>query len=425
MALLQQLRERIPDLWYERAHAFGRFLWQRFLEDRCFETAAVLSYGTLFAAVPLTAAVLGIVSAFPLFDRWNETLTSFLFTNFVPEAARAVEDYLRQFAESATKLTAVGVLVLLFSALLIMKSVEDVFNRIWRVQTPRPGGARFMVYWTTLTLGPILAVSSIALSSLVLESEWVLDSGLYLIIDSLARLLPLVIEVAAFTLAYALVPNRPVAWRHAFAGGVLASVLFEFAKGSMGWYLKQVPSYEQVYGAVALLPIFLIWIFLCWVVVLLGASMTASLSAFRFQPASQRLPDRARWLAVLRLLLRFDAAQRAGGRFSLQQLRELEPAIEDDTLMDLLDRLTDAGLLHRDEGGGWLLARSADHIQLAEAYRALDYPLPLDKLPSVGLDDAIGRRVREQAEGDRELLSPRLQVSLSTLRPPQRDDDDS
>jgi membrane protein len=422
MRVLVRLREHIPDLWYERANAFGRFLWQRFVEDRCIETAAVLSYGTLFAAVPLTAAVLGIISAFPLFDRWNETLTTFLFTNFVPNAAQAVEGYLRQFAESATRVTAVGVFVLLFSALLIMKSVEDAFNRIWRVQSARPTGARFMVYWTTLTLGPILAVASIALSSLVLESDWVLDSGLYLLIDPLARLLPLFIEVAAFSLAFGLVPNRPVAWRHAIAGGLLTSVLFELAKGGMGWYVAQVPSYEQIYGAVALLPIFLIWIFLCWVVVLLGASMTASLSAFRFQPASQRLPPRARWLALLRLLSRFDAAQRVGGSFTLQQLRELEPAIEDDTLMDLLDRLTDAGLLHRDEQDSWLLARSADQIQLIEAYRGLDYPLPLGPLPEVGLDDEIGERVRAQAEGDRDALSLRLQVALSTLRPDRPSD---
>jgi membrane protein len=416
MSLLHSLRQRIPDLWYERTQSFGLFLWRRFVEDRCFETAAVLAYGTLFAAVPLTAAVLGILSAFPLFERWNDTLTSFLFTHFVPEAARAVEGYLRQFADNVSRLTAAGVLVLLFSALLIMNSVEEVFNRIWRVRASRPGGARFLVYWTTLTLGPILAVSSIALSSWLLQSPWVVGSGLSAAADSLARLLPVLIEIAGFSLAYALVPNRPVAWRHALAGGLLATILFELAKSGMGWYVKQVPSNEQIYGAVALLPLFLIWIYLCWVVVLLGASLTASLSAFRFQPASQRLPPQARWLAALRLLLRFDAAQQRGHSHSLQQLRELEPAIEDDTLMALLDQLTAAGLLHRDEAGSWLLPRSAEHILLADIYRAVETPIYLERMPEVALDDAIGRRVRAQAEGDRAALSPRLQQALSTLR---------
>lgn len=421
MRLWRELRERIPELWFERANAFRRFLWRRFVEDRCFETAALLAYGTLFAAVPLTFAVLGILSAFPLFERWNDTLTDFLFTHFVPEAARAVKDYLRQFAEQANRLTAVGALVLLFSALVIMNSVEDAFNRIWRVRESRPGAARFLVYWTTLTLGPILAVASIAMSSWLLQSSWVVGSGLNAVADSLARLLPVLIEITGFSLAYALVPNRPVAWRHALAGGLLATILFEFAKSAMSWYVKQVPSYEQIYGAVALLPIFLIWIYLCWVVVLLGASLTASLSAFRFQPASQRLPPQARWLAALRLLLRFDAAQQRGHSFSLQQLRELEPAIEDDTLMALLDQLTAAGLLHRDEEGSWLLARSAEHILLVEIYRAVETPIYLERLPEMALDDAIGRRVRAQVEGDRAALSPRLQQPLSTLRPEPSD----
>jgi membrane protein len=184
----------------------------------------------------------------------------------------------------------------------------------------------------------------------------------------------------------------------------------------MGWYVKQVPSYEQIYGAVGLLPIFLLWIYLSWVVVLLGASLTASLSAFRFQPAAQRLPPQARWLAALRLLLRFDAAQQRGHSFSLQQLRELEPAIEDDTLMALLDQLTAAELLHRDEEGSWLLLRSAEQTLLADIYRAVQTPIYLERLPEMALDDAIGRRVRAQAEGDRAALSPRLQQALSTLR---------
>lgn len=419
MTFLQRLRANIPDLWYERAHSFGRFLWRRFVEDRCFETAAVLAYGTLFAAVPLTAAVLGILSAFPVFEHWRDVLTDFLFTHFVPDAARAVEGYLRQYAESALRLTAVGALVLLLSALLIMKSVEDVFNRIWRVRAPRPIGARFLVYWTTLTLGPILGVASIALSSWLLESPWIAGTGLDTVAGSAAAVLPVSIEVAGLALAYALVPNRPVAWRHALAGALLATLLFEAAKHGMGWYLRQVPSYQQIYGAVALLPIFLIWIYVSWVVILLGASLTASISAFRFQPASQRLPPQVKWLAVLRLLLRFDQAQCEGRILSLQELRECEPAIEDDLLMALLDQLTAAGILRRDEEGSWLLARSAEHVGLDEVYRAAQTPIYLESMPTAGLDDAIGEQVRRQAEGDRDALAPRLRQPLSTLRPPR------
>ena len=409
------LHPHIPDHLRERAQAFSRFVWRRFVEDRCFDTAAVLAYGTLFALVPLIAAVFGIVSAFPLFDAWRETLTDFLFTHFVPGAARAVETYLLQFADQASRLTTVGVLVLLFSALWIMKNVEDVFNRIWRVGTPRPSGARFLVYWTALTLGPLLLVASLALSSWLLQSHWVADSGLSVLSETLLRALPLLVELAGFSLAYGMIPNRPVAWRHAVLGGVLATLLFELAKWGMGWYLRQVPSYEQIYGAVYLLPIFLIWIYLCWVVVLLCASIVASLSAFRFQPVARRLPADVEWLAALRLVARLLQAQRAGAPVGLQALREREPAIEDDTLVRLVERLAAAGFLHRNEAGQWLLLRDPQHTTLADLYAVVAAPLPLREPPAIGMDDAIGRRVLAASEPARQAALPHLHVALATL----------
>jgi len=416
-ALTHRLGLAIPDHLRERLQAFSRFVWRRFVEDNCFETAAVLAYGTLFALVPLSAAVFGIVSAFPLFEQWNDTLSDWLFTHFVPEAARAVEGYLRQFADSATRLTTVGVLVLLFSALLIMKSVEDVFNRIWRVTTPRPGGARFLVYWTALTLGPLLIVASLALSSWVLSLPWATESGMSAVAERTLRALPLFVELVGFTLAYTLIPNRPVAWRHAFIGGVLATLMFELAKAAMGWYLGQVRSYEQIYGAIALLPIFLIWIYVSWAVVLLGASIVASLSAFRFQPRARRLPPQAEWLAALRLVGRLLEAQREGRGRALQPLRELEPAIEDDTLMRLLDTLTRGGLLQRNEEGEWLLARDPQQTTLADLHAMLGSHLCLAPPSPVGLDDALGQRVRTISEPARLALSPHLQTPIATLLP--------
>lgn len=409
------LHTHIPDHLRERVQAFGAFVWKRFVEDRCFDTASVLAYSTLFALVPLTAAVFGIASSFPLFDEWKDTLTDFLFANFVPGAARAVEDYLLQFTERASQLTTVGVLALFASALWIMKNVEDVFNRIWRVGTPRPTGSRFLVYWAALTLGPLLVIASLAASSALLQSRIVAESGLSVLSETLLRALPLLVELGGFSLAYAMIPNRPVAWRHALLGGVLATVLFEAAKWGMGWYLRQVPSYEQIYGAVALLPIFLIWIYLCWVVLLLCASIVASLSAFRFQPLARRLPPDVEWLAALRLLARLVQAQRAGVALGLDTLREREPAIEDDTLVRLVERLTCAGFLQRNEAGQWLLLRDPRHTTLAEIYAALGSPLPLREPPTIGFDDPIGQCVLAVSEPARHAALPFLQVPLATL----------
>ena len=399
----------------ERLQAFSQFVWRRFVEDRCFDSAAVLAYGTVFAIVPLSMAVFGILAAFPVFQQWTDTLSDFLFSNFVPGAARAVENYVRQFADSAQQLTTTGLIVLLLSALIIMVSVEDTLNRIWRVSASRSRLSRFMVYWTALTLGPLLVVSSLALSSWLFALPWVAEAPISGHTETLVRLMPFAVELGSFTLAYLLIPNLRVAWRHALAGGILASLLFELAKSGLGWYLRQVPTYQQIYGALAVLPIFLLWIYLSWVVVLLGASIAASLSSFRFQPASERLPPGAEWIAGLRLVSRLLQAQSVGRSLSLEQLRALEPVIDDDTLVCLLDRLTVADILQRNDQGDWLLARNPSALPLQAVHRALGLPITLTLPSGAGTTDAIGRRVLALATQLKQQLSPTLEQPIATL----------
>ncbi|MDC6684681.1 YihY family inner membrane protein, partial [Leclercia adecarboxylata] len=142
------------NLWIERVRdrartiSFGRFLWRRFLDDRLFQAAASLAYTTVFALVPLAIVVFGVLSAFPVFDRWSDTLSDYVFSNFVPNAARAAEGYLRQFSASAGQLTAAGFIALVVSLLITLNSVEETFNQIWRVSSTRPKLTRFLVYWT-------------------------------------------------------------------------------------------------------------------------------------------------------------------------------------------------------------------------------------------------------------------------------------
>ena len=161
------------NLWMERARdraraiSFGRFLWHRFLDDRLFQAAAALAYTTVFALVPLAIVVFGVLSAFPVFDRWSDQLSDYVFSNFVPNAARAAEGYLRQFSASAGQLTAAGFIALVVSLLITLNSVEETFNQIWRVGSTRPKLTRFLVYWTVLTLGAMLAAASLAVSARV------------------------------------------------------------------------------------------------------------------------------------------------------------------------------------------------------------------------------------------------------------------
>jgi len=410
--------DRLPEHARERVQAFAGFVWHRFNEDRCFESAAVLAYGSILAIVPLLAAALGIASSFPVFGEWRDALSDFLFANFVPEAARQVQDYLLRFADAASHLTLAGVVGVLLSALIIMSAVEDTFNRIWRVEAPRPLLTRFLVYWTTLTLGPVLMIASMALSQSLFD--WSRSIGVSGWARSgLLQLVPLVVELAGFSLAYSIIPNRPVAWRHALIGGVLATVLFELAKSGFGLYLREVPSYQQIYGALAVLPIFLIWVFLSWAVLLLGASIAASLSAFRFRPPPLRLPPGHELYAALRLAGRLLEAQRRGEALSIQDLREREPGIDDDLLLAQLNAFEAAGIVQRNEAGCPLLARDPAHLRLAEIYEATAARIPLAAAALPGAGDPCGRPAATLLQDLREPLAARLDRNLAALFAPE------
>lgn len=415
MKIPHAIRKHIPDRFQEPLKAFSSFVWHRYVEDRCFETAGVLAYASIFAMVPLSVAVFGIFAAFPVFDAMSARLTEFLFTNFLPSAARSVELYLRQYADSATRLTSVGVIALLGSALLMMNSIEDTFNRIWRVSTPRSRLSRVLVYWTVLTLGPILAVTSLALSSYLLSLTLIGGGEDQLALPRLLSLLPLVVELAAFTMAYSVIPNRHVQFRHALAGGLLATVLFEVAKLGFGYYLRQVPSYQQIYGTLAILPIFLIWLYLSWLVMLLGASIAASLSAFRFQPKSRLLHAGQELFGLLRLVGRLQEAQAQGAAIGVQALQQQEPTLSDDLLMRLLGLLRSASIIQCNEDGDWLLARDLDSLSIGDLMEATALRIPLTLSGPANCDDALGERVHAIIESLREPLHAPLRQPLGAL----------
>src|SRR5690554_5883288 len=288
LATLQHWKAHLGDR--ARARSFARFLGRRFLDDRLFEAAGALSFTTVLALVPLSIVIFGVLSAFPVFEHWSQMLRDFIFANFVPSAAQAVESYLLQFSANTGQLTAVGVITLVVTVLITLQGVETTFNRIWRVKSARPQVSRFLVYWTVLTLGALVASASIAM----MTSVFALDifrtvSGAWLQ-RNLVGAAPFAIELVAIAAIYRVVPHRTVKWRHAFAGALLAAVLLELLKRLIALYLGSFDAYERIYGQVAFFPILLLWIYAAWVAVLLGASFAASVSAFRYQPAAMRLP---------------------------------------------------------------------------------------------------------------------------------------
>lgn len=399
--------------WY-RLQSFSRFITKRFIDDRLFASAGALSYTTMFALVPFSTVFLAVMSAFPVFDQWTAKLIDFIFSNFVPSSARLIEDYLMDFSASAQKLTVLGITALLLSVLLTMWSIERTFNRIWRVPTIRPKFSRFLLYWTLLTLGSILTVAALSASSSVFAYAELSGLQTQTVSNVLLRWLPFLIQFFALTLAYWLIPHRHVPIRFALAAGLLAALLFEGLKFGFTSYVRNT-SFEQLYGAMALIPIFMVWLYFSWVVILFGASVAASLSAFRYQPRVHRLPQGQEFYAYLRLLGRLDACRGTGHGLHLQQMQDIEPMMTDDLLQQLLSGLSSLHIVMRGENGGWILTRDLNAVSLQELYERLHLRIPSKETVLPGSNDAYGKAAMNALSHLREPLNEPLCRSVGSF----------
>jgi membrane protein len=283
-----------PALFRKTLWRFALAVGRRFTEDRCTRVASALSYTTLLALVPLTAVSLAVLSMFPAFQTWMTTVQQFIYSNFVPASGEMVSKYLQQFAAAASRLTAWGLVFLVVTALMLMSTIERAMNDIWHALQPRKRLQRFMAYWAILTLGPILIGLSLSMTSYLISLPlFARESPLGGVRILLLGLMPVVFEFLAFLLLYTVVPNRPVRLRHALVGSLFAAVLFEIAKRAFGFFVVYFSSYKLIYGAVAALPMFLVWIYLSWTVILLGAVVTVMLPEWR-APAPRRRPAAAK-----------------------------------------------------------------------------------------------------------------------------------
>ena len=267
---------------------------RRFHEDRCTRVAAALSFTTLLALVPLTAVALAVFSVLPGFESWMLAVQKFIYSNFVPASGEVVSKYLQRFAANAGRLTFWGMLVLVVMVMMMLATIEQTFNDIWRVGRRRQHWYRFLAYGALLALGPILVGLSLALTSyLVSLPMFGRQSPLSGFRTLLLGALPVGFEFLAFLLLYRVVPNFPVRLKHALIGALAAVVLFEAAKRGFGGFMVSFSSHRKIYGALAALPVFLAWIFLSWTITLLGAIVTAVLRDWRTVPACERFPSPA------------------------------------------------------------------------------------------------------------------------------------
>ncbi|MEN4770916.1 virulence factor BrkB family protein [Duffyella gerundensis] len=258
-----------------------KLLWRRIDEDNMTVQAGNLAYVSLLALVPLVAVVFALFAAFPEFSDISHQLKNFIFTNFVPAAGNTIQHYLEQFVANVDKMTAVGAVGLIVTALLLMHAVDCALNAIWRSKKKRPLVFSFAVYWMILTLGPLLAGASLAISSYLLSLRWVNATGVTSLVDHMLRLFPLLLSCLAFWLLYSVVPTVRVPPRDALIGALVAGLLFELGKKGFALYVTMFPSYQLIYGVLAVVPILFLWVFWTWCIVLLGAEITATVGDYR------------------------------------------------------------------------------------------------------------------------------------------------
>ena len=277
-----------------------------------------------------------------------------------------------------------GFIFLILVALMLMANIDKAFNAIWHVRRKRSPVATFMVYWAILSLGPILIVVSVGVTSyLVSIPLFTEDATVVQLRTRLLSAMPVLISTSAFTMLYALVPNRSVPLRHALAGGTLAALLFEAAKRGFALYITHFPTYEAIYGAMAVVPIFLVWLYLSWLVTLLGAEFTYCLGIFRDDWRVSLSHRGGEFLSAFRLLRHLREAQRSGGSLSNRELAQLEADLAQEHLDGLLEVLQQARLISRTDDKAWVLTRDLREVKLIELYRAAPFVLP-DKIEWVG-----------------------------------------
>lgn len=393
---------------------FILFTLKRFEGDRCREQAGSLTYTTLFAVVPMLTVFLVIVSSIKALEPARQQLQTWIYSNFLPKTTIAFDKALSSFTDKSSNLTIIGILFLFFTTVMMISSIEEAFNRIWRVNKSRGGIVGFMRYWTIISLGPILLgtafVISSALASFNLLSNTV--GGYQLNFELLLWFISFGLTCLGFTLLYWTIPNRQVPIKSAFIAGIFSGTVFELLKNLFGFIMSNFTSYEIVYGAFAALPIFLLWIYTSWIVVLLGVEVSFALTAFQSDKTITRHPT----LMLLDVLNLFYHKQKAGLTVSDKEAMDILGRGEIGRWTNFISLLEKQKIIGLTDDNEYVLIRNLDQIDFWNFISELPYPLPHRKdLGKVHADDDWFQRIGPAlAEAD-DYLAAKLSIPLSKI----------
>ena len=376
------MQKYAKELW-----RFLLFVFDRFFADRCTQMASSLTFTTLLSLVPLITIALTVFSAFPVFSDYSTQIKIFLLSNMMPETGgKLITNYMAQFADSAGKLTAVGIVFLGVTAMLLMQTIDNALNTMWRVTRPRTLVMRILTYWAVVTLAPLLVGISLSLTSWLIGMSAGYTKQIPLIEVLLVKLVSLTLATLAFSLLFRVVPNRHVPMQHAAIGGLVSALAFGTMGKGFGFYISHFPTYKLVYGAFASVPIFLLWIYLSWLTILLGALIASSLPHWR-GGKQHKLEPAAQLYYALRVLREMGNGMHSGKVLTVPALaQELHLGFE--LLEQLLNRLAKANVVGKLAGKGWSLIRDLEHVQLEELRRLFVFDAGV--LPEQAEDGGIG-----------------------------------
>jgi membrane protein len=363
------------------AAAFVLYALRRFNADGCFAAAGALSYTALVSLVPLAAIALGSLSVFPIFGQVHDQILALVFKNFVPTIGEEAAWWFRAFADSAAQTTAIGVIGIAATGVLLLVTVEDQLNVIWRVTSPRPWGQRVLAYWTLITLGPLLVGLSLSLSTYFEIAarhagfgqeafQWIESGWLH----GLARAVPALLEFVALTLLYWLIPNCAVRWRDAALGALTATLAIELLKVGFTIYIGAMSYYQTVYGTLAAIPIFLLWMYISWMAVLLGAESAAALPHWRIDERIGTVSAGGLRLGLsLALIASLARGQRRGAAPTTAALAA-DLGVPTTVVDEHMRPLATAGFVAHTQEGSWVLAWSPETATVHDLYEALRLP---------------------------------------------------
>ncbi|MEK9711399.1 MAG: YihY family inner membrane protein [Thalassolituus sp.] len=343
----------------------GRVLWQtlkRFENMERRKEAAALTYTTLFALVPVITVSYSILSAIPALQEWGQEANQQLLGYVLPQGSEVITDYLQQFSEQARKLTFVGIAALFVTCILLLQTVEQQFNRIWNVESSRSKIQTFFRYWAVLSLGPLLFGAAAATSS-VLASMPLWESTPGAAITFFASLIPWALTTAAVTVLYLMVPNTKVPVVHALIAALIVASAFELGKFLFSGALGLFPSYQLIYGAFAAVPLFLLWIYVSWMLLLLGAELSYGLSHYR-RPGSGRFPVEDR----LRLASLLVSARDEDSQNSELAIRRQLGDIDAGRVTNLLQEFRRKGWIVSTDNGRWAWVRNPESLSVGDFF---------------------------------------------------------